>query len=80
MSSLNGFKYSDKGKSNLSVDRYSLYENEVIIPEILFISSFPPRECGIATYSEDLIKALENKFNHSFKIEILREIGSFNTY
>ena len=40
------------------------------LPEILFITSFPPRECGIATYSQDLIKALKNKFNHSFKISI----------
>lgn len=40
------------------------------LPEILFITSYPPRECGIATYSQDLIKALKNKFNHSFKISI----------
>ena len=40
------------------------------LPQILFITSFPPRECGIATYSQDLIKALENKFNHSFGITI----------
>jgi glycosyltransferase involved in cell wall biosynthesis len=39
-------------------------------PEILFITSYPPRECGIATYSQDLIRALNNKFNHSFKINI----------
>ncbi len=40
------------------------------LPEILFITSYPPRECGIATYSQDLIKALKNKFNRSFKISI----------
>jgi len=38
--------------------------------EILFITSFPPRECGIATYSEDLLKALKNKFHNSFKFSI----------
>ncbi|MBC7650284.1 MAG: glycosyltransferase, partial [Deinococcales bacterium] len=38
--------------------------------EILFITSYPPRECGIATYSQDLIKALNNKFNKSFTITI----------
>ena len=70
MSSLNGFKYSDKGKSNLSVDRYSLFENEVIIPEVLFISSFPPRECGIATYTQDLVSALTNQFENSFTCRI----------
>ena len=40
------------------------------IPEILFITSYPPRECGIATYSQDLIKALKNKFKSSFKINV----------
>src|SRR5215218_3155235 len=41
-----------------------------ILPEILFITSYPPRECGIATYSDDLIKALENGFSGSFKIKL----------
>src|SRR6187401_1950752 len=40
------------------------------LPEILFITSYPPRECGIATYSQDLIIALNNKFNHSFRLHI----------
>ncbi len=40
------------------------------VPELLFITSYPPRECGIATYSYDLIKALNNKFNQSFAIRI----------
>ncbi len=40
------------------------------LPEILFITSYPPRECGIATYSQDLIKTLKNKFSHSFKVSI----------
>jgi len=40
------------------------------LPEILFITSYPPRECGIATYSHDLIKALNNKFSHSFILRI----------
>lgn len=37
---------------------------------ILLISSYPPRECGIATYSQDLIKALNNKFSHSISIQV----------
>ena len=40
------------------------------LPEILFITSYPPRECGIATYSQDLITALNNKFGTSFNIKI----------
>ena len=40
------------------------------ISEILFITSYPPRECGIATYSQDLIKALDNKFSTSLSIKV----------
>jgi len=52
------------------------------IPEILFITSYPPRVCGIATYSQDLIKALSNKFDHSFSssicaLESEKEIHSY---
>ncbi|MEJ8819029.1 glycosyltransferase [Lacibacter sp. H407] len=40
------------------------------LPEVLFITSYPPRECGIATYSQDLIKMLSSKFDHSFDFSI----------
>lgn len=40
------------------------------LPEILFMTSYPPRECGIATYSQDLLKALDNKFNDSFSLKV----------
>jgi len=40
------------------------------LPEILFVTSYPQRECGIATYSEDLIKALNNKFSNSLSIKV----------
>ena len=40
------------------------------LSEILFITSYPPRVCGIATYSHDLIKALDNKFSNSLSIKV----------
>lgn len=40
------------------------------LAEILFITSYPPRECGIATYSQDLIKALNNKFSNSLSLKV----------
>ncbi|MNK06518.1 D-inositol 3-phosphate glycosyltransferase [compost metagenome] len=41
-----------------------------ILPEILVITTFPPRHCGIATYSQDLIKALNTHYVDSFSIKI----------
>lgn len=40
------------------------------LAEIVFITSYPPRVCGIATYSQDLIKALNNKFSNSLSIKV----------
>jgi glycosyltransferase involved in cell wall biosynthesis len=45
-------------------------EEQQQLPEILFITSYPPRECGIATYSLDLITAIRKKFTQSFAIKI----------
>jgi glycosyltransferase involved in cell wall biosynthesis len=41
-----------------------------VLPEILFITSFPPRQCGIATYSQDLIKAMNKQFVNSFSLRV----------
>ncbi|HEY6142699.1 MAG TPA: glycosyltransferase [Flavobacterium sp.] len=57
-------------KNSSSDGKLDFQRNEIRLPEILFISTFPPRECGIATYSEDLIFALNNKFTKSFSIKI----------
>jgi len=41
-----------------------------VLAEILVITSYPPRECGIATYSQDLIKALNKQFSKSLSIKV----------
>src|ERR1035437_2221251 len=49
------------------------------LAEILFITSYPPRECGIATYSQDLIKALNNKFSNALSLKVCAlETGKTN--
>jgi glycosyltransferase involved in cell wall biosynthesis len=53
-----------------SVTNHLIPETATKLPEILFITTFPPRECGIATYSQDLIQSLNNKFKNSFNIKI----------
>ena len=64
-------------KNQISFKKRHLFNDVVVssekkdkLPELLVISTFPPRECGIATYSEDLIFALNNKFEQSFVIKI----------
>ena len=47
--------------------------------EVLFISSYPPRECGIANYSHDLIRAFNSKFGNSFTLTVCAlESGNSN--
>jgi glycosyltransferase involved in cell wall biosynthesis len=42
----------------------------ILLPEILVISTYPPRECGIATYTHDLIQAIHEKYRNNFDILI----------
>jgi glycosyltransferase involved in cell wall biosynthesis len=56
--------------SGSAPEHYSVHEHTAELTEILFITSYPPRECGIATYSHDLIKAINNKFSNSFSIKV----------
>lgn len=38
---------------------------------ITYIGTFPPRECGIATFTKDLITAMDDKFSPSIKSKII---------
>lgn len=60
----------DSQKKGISENEIHIRDIENKLPEVLFITSYPPRECGIATYSQDLINSLHNKFNQSFAIKI----------
>ena len=55
------------------------------ITNIVFVSTFPPKVCGIATYTQDLIKSLHSKFGESFNamicpIETEGENYEYNKY
>lgn len=41
-----------------------------IIPEILLIATYPPRECGIASYTFDLKQALDKLYHGSLNVKI----------
>ena len=65
---------SPKNNQNYSQD----FTN--FLPEILVVTSYPPRECGIATYSQDLIKALNNKFSDSLSLKVCALESGDTTY
>jgi len=58
----------------------SIQESTRNLAEILFITSYPPRECGIATYSQDLIKSINNKFSNSLSIKVCALESSDTNY
>lgn len=63
--------FSTKRSLGISSDNeLDIQSTEIKLSEVLFMTTFPPRECGIATYSQDLILALNNKFKKSFAIKI----------
>ncbi|WP_143308227.1 glycosyltransferase [Chitinophaga vietnamensis] len=45
---------------------------------LLFVTSYPPRECGIATFAQDLVNAMQKNFSGKINIEIcaLQEAGA----
>lgn len=40
-------------------------------PCILYVGTFPPRQCGIATFTQDLTNAMDKEFNPGIKSRIL---------
>lgn len=66
-----GTDISSEFLQKVHVNRKKQYPTPTnVLPEILLITSYPPRECGIATYSQDLFKALNNKFSNSFALKV----------
>lgn len=63
-------KTTKKKKLKLVNNISTPIKKSIKLPKVLLISTFPPRECGIATYTSDLKNALENKFEKSFDIKI----------
>lgn len=44
--------------------------NTLASPGVLFVTSYPPRECGIATYTRDLRSAIDRQFKHAFHLPV----------
>lgn len=69
--SLYGYDISDSKKvTSTGIKLFSTLNQNLNTAGVLVISSYPPRECGIATYSQDLIDALNNKFSSSLSIYV----------
>jgi len=47
----------------------------VSVPRTLFMGSFPPRECGIATFTKDVVDSFDRAFHTSSEIIAIDEPG-----
>lgn len=50
------------------------------LPELLVLTTYPPRECGIATYTHDLIEAIHAQYAPNFTIKICALENTHETY
>src|SRR4030043_1354187 len=50
--------------------------------KVCFMSNFPPKECGIATFTKDLVTSLDKQFNPKMKSRViaLNENTDFYSY
>ncbi len=51
-------------------------------PKSCFLSNFPPKECGIATFTKNLSTAMDRRFNPKLKSKVIaiNEEGNFYNY
>src|SRR5471030_1896638 len=45
-------------------------------PRMLFLGSFPPRECGIATFTKDVVDSYDRRFGLRSEIVAIEEPGA----
>ena len=50
-------------------------DGEHVVPSVLFLASFPPRECGIATFTKDVVNSFDHAYGSSSHIIAVDEPG-----
>ena len=48
--------------------------------KVCFLSNFPPKECGIATFTQDLVTSINKKFNPKVKSRVVALDDGIETY
>ncbi len=82
-------RYTDLFQPEIASYRHTTFRkksndvSEILRPneaaQILVLTSYPPRECGIATYSHDLITVLKKQFGASFSIKVCALEAGYTT-
>src|SRR3989339_1419567 len=62
-------------------NEFTTVEDE-LNPKTCFLSNFPPKECGIATFTKNLSTAMDKRFNPLLKSKVIaiNEEGNFYNY
>lgn len=68
-------KYRKNPFRDIEISKVKKFQNATLqpekrIPSIAVLTTYPPRECGIATYSKDLLEHLNSLFSSSYSVKI----------
>ena len=55
-------------------------EEDLDNPTVCFLTNYPPKECGIATFTKDLLTTMNQKFDSKFKSRIIALNEDSNIY
>lgn len=55
-------------------------DDDLIRPNVCFLGTYPPKECGIATFTKDLSKAMIQKFKPEIDFKIIALSDDANIY
>ncbi len=59
-----------RNRPNSSLSEIRAQKRSATAQSLVMITTYPPKECGLATFAADLVQAIEKQYSHSFKLHI----------